>query len=90
VDANCAGSAPSSVVALCHAIVLDRYRLLQPLPVRPTCAGRLSFATVAVRGTIGGIPIAREYGMCEAGISNRWIALLRRHGFLPPGKTGTA
>jgi hypothetical protein len=90
VRASCAGSAPSAVAALCHAIVLDRYRLLQPLPTRPTCTGRLSFATVAVRGTIGGMPIAREYGMCESGISNRWIALLRRHGFLPPGKGGTS
>jgi hypothetical protein len=87
VRTSCAGSAPSSVAALCHAIVLDRYRLLQPLPSRPTCVGRLAFATVSVHGTIGGIPITRSYGECESGISNRWIALLRRHGFLPKGKS---
>ena len=88
VRADCAGAAPSDVVALCHAIVLDRYRLLQPLAARPSCQGRLASPTVTVRGTIGGIPIVRAYGACERGISNRWIALLRRHGFLPPAARG--
>jgi hypothetical protein len=86
VHLDCVGSAPSDVAALCHAIVLDRYRLLQPLPARPTCGARAASPKVNVRGTIGAIPIARAYGTCEAAIGKRWVALLRRHGFLPAAR----
>jgi hypothetical protein len=89
VHVDCVGSAPSDVAGLCHAIVLDRYRLLQPLPARPACPVRASSPTVTVRGRIGAIPIVRTYGACEATIAKRWIVLLRRHGFLPPANRGS-